>query len=52
MQTITEAMVREAFNIPKEMQLCNKETEAQWECFRKLHSSSRRESKQCLYMKQ
>lgn len=43
MQTITEAMVKEAFNIPKEVQLSNEDTEAQWECFCELHSGGNKE---------
>jgi len=43
MCTITEATVREAFNIPKEVQLCNADTEAQWERFCELHSNGEKE---------
>lgn len=43
MQTITETMVREFFNISKEVQLCDEDAEAQWECFCKLHSNDKKE---------
>lgn len=37
MPNITESEIREAFNIPEEVQLNNADTEAQWESLHRMY---------------